>query len=406
MTSSILQELEYVYQRRHKLDFETLRDAPSFVFNTLLSNIVFGELNRQEMQDAYPTWRYGSEGTLDTSFLKHTQDERRGITYEETQGWITMEQPFVSRICGEDINPRFIGQHTPLSLTPDGKIVREIAKNNRSQINALLENVMPFDWLTEYLRLRLDRNSSPSHLDGDVLPLFQRKYPNYYHWMMDEVPKLRAIEHYPDSVTIGLEQDPPSYVVESLDLLDFSNYVQITETPTTADGILAVINRNPEFINISYVEDSYISWLRERVRNNIEPSGLNERIIISREESGARRIVNRDKLVKRLGEMGFRSYKLQERSFEENVRLFTDAEIVVSPHGAGLTDIIFSEDASVVELSTLSSPPPAFYLLAQQAGHDYRHITCRAANEAKYDVQENMIVDVDRVIATVESLLR
>ena len=109
--------------------------------------------------------------------------------------------------------------------------------------------------------------------------------------------------------------------------------------------------------------------------------------------------------MRELRQLGFRSYTLENQSFATNVELFANAEVIVSPHGAGLTDIIFAEDASVIELSTLSNPSPAFYHLSQQLGHSYRHISCPATNEAKYEIQENMTVSPTRVIEAVESAL-
>jgi len=37
-------------------------------------------------------------------------------------------------------------------------------------------------------------------------------------------------------------------------------------------------------------------------------------------------------------------------SFSDQVRLFSQAEIVVAPHGAGLTNILFAENLIVIEL--------------------------------------------------------
>ncbi|EMA57677.1 capsular polysaccharide biosynthesis protein-like protein [Halorubrum kocurii JCM 14978] len=47
---------------------------------------------------------------------------------------------------------------------------------------------------------------------------------------------------------------------------------------------------------------------------------------------------------------GFERYHLEDRSLAENVRLFNSADMVIGPHGAGLTDIIFTEDCTLVEL--------------------------------------------------------
>ena len=405
MDNWVVREAKYVARRRHKLGLDDLVGAPKFALSSFVSNTAFGELERSEMISEYPTWRYGSPGELDPSFLTETQDARRGISIEDVNGTIDLPQPFVSKIGEGESKPLFLGGPTPLSLTPDGRIIREIVKNNRSQINALLEPLLPFDWLPVYWKLRFGSLSLQGHLDADILPLFQRKYPNYYHWLMDELPKLRAIDHYPGEVTIGLEPDLPSYVTESLEYLGFTDYVHIDETPVTADSILAVSNRTPRFVNLSYVDDEYVSWLRERVLDRARDPSRTERIYVSRENSAAREVVNRDALLAELRKLGFESYALEERSFKDNVELFANAEIIVGPHGAGLTDIVFADDTAVVELNTLSAPQPSFYLLAQQLGHEYRHVTCPPVDEAEYNVQRNMRADVGMVLDVVRTIL-
>jgi len=50
-----------------------------------------------------------------------------------------------------------------------------------------------------------------------------------------------------------------------------------------------------------------------------------------------RRIINEHEVIEALATFGFVAYALEEMSFSEQVRLFSQAEMVVAPHGAGLT---------------------------------------------------------------------
>lgn len=404
MTNWLTREAKYVLQRRHKLDAGDLVQAPRFLACSGIANGVFGELDREAMLEEFETWRYGEPGRIDASLLRETEDDRRGVTAEEVGDGIDLGRPFVSRIAGEDSDPAFVGGPTPLTLAPDGRIVREVAKNNRSQINALVEALLPAEWFRIYREARSGQLSATTHLDGDVLPLFGRKYPNYYHWLLDELPKLRALDAYPGDARVAIGAETPPYVTQSLEHLGFGDYVRVGDSTATADGVLAAMNRTPPFVNLSYVSERYVEWLRERATEGRERSG-GERIYISRENSQAREVVNREELLTELRELGFRSYTLETRSFEENVRLFANAEAVVGPHGAGFTDLLFAEDAAVVELNTLSKPQPAFYLLARQSGNRYRHVTCPAVGTAQYDVQRKMRADVEEVVGTVARAL-
>lgn len=48
--------------------------------------------------------------------------------------------------------------------------------------------------------------------------------------------------------------------------------------------------------------------------------------------------------------LGFVAYTLEDMSFSDQVRLLSQAEMVVAAHGAGLTNIIFSQNLIVIEL--------------------------------------------------------
>jgi len=73
--------------------------------------------------------------------------------------------------------------------------------------------------------------------------------------------------------------------------------------------------------------------------------------------------------------LGFESYRLEDLTLDEEINLFSRAEVVVGAHGAGLATTIYSEDATVIELFPYNFTATCYFILANELGlaYDYLH---------------------------------
>ena len=60
-------------------------------------------------------------------------------------------------------------------------------------------------------------------------------------------------------------------------------------------------------------------------------------------------------------------------NIEEQIELFYDAEFVVAPHGAGLSNIMFSRGIKVLELFPTPQVLPHYFYLSKSLGHEYKY---------------------------------
>jgi len=107
-----------------------------------------------------------------------------------------------------------------------------------------------------------------------------------------------------------------------------------------------------------------------------------ENIYISRNKASVRRVINENELMNFLAPLGFKSYCLEDFSFNDQVRIFSKAKIVVGPHGSGLTNIMWlGNGASVIELMPESRLHPDYFQLSRALGLRYTAIICKAAGD-------------------------
>ena len=207
----------------------------------------------------------------------------------------------------------------------------------------------------------------------------------YFHWTTEGLTRLEGVEQYSERTgrrpTLVLGPDPPSFQVESLRLLgyDESDWIEWDGRATTVERfVVPSMRRGTRGSEAGLVAHR---WLRDRLRSavaeRVDSDRFASRVYVSRADADRRRVTNEADVMEVLAEYGFEAYQLGEMSFVENVALFAGADVVVAPHGAGLTNLLYAEDASVVELFRQNNTP-TYFVLARQFGHRHRYVECRA----------------------------
>lgn len=101
------------------------------------------------------------------------------------------------------------------------------------------------------------------------------------------------------------------------------------------------------------------------------PGGRKRRLYLSRADRGARRILNEADLLALLVRYGFEAVNPGSLSIPEQAALFAEAEMVIGPHGAALTNMLFLPQGAVV-LELAARPwGPLFFGLASACGLHY-----------------------------------
>ncbi|NHA01528.1 glycosyltransferase family 61 protein [Nocardioides sp. W3-2-3] len=98
----------------------------------------------------------------------------------------------------------------------------------------------------------------------------------------------------------------------------------------------------PSLPNVeTLVEPGTTTWLRERFPAG-DLSGLPERIYVTRGEvPNTRRVVGEDRLFAALADRGFAKVDPGALSVQQQIDHFAAARVIVSPHGAALTNLSF-----------------------------------------------------------------
>jgi capsular polysaccharide biosynthesis protein len=212
---------------------------------------------------------------------------------------------------------------------------------------------------------------------------------NYTHWFQDFLTRLEGVEYYQattgENPILLVPGDASVWMKDALRAVGYSedNWVEWPGGRVKVDRLIVSSVRR-EAMSEAEVHDrrriyspTGIRWLRDRILANVEPVRTCEhskRVYISRANALKRRVVNEDRVMDLLEEFEFNRYQPEELSFAEQVTLFSNAEAIVAPHGSGLMNQMFADDAVVVELmgkkQTVTSPATEYYY-AELLGHEY-----------------------------------
>lgn len=237
--------------------------------------------------------------------------------------------------------------------------------------------------------------------------------PSYYHWMIEYLPKLRLLELYQKETDkepiVLIESNPRDFVCDTLRLAgyDSSQYEEWDQQNTRVENLIISTHRphifnyqNPTLSNYNpSIKD--LRWLRDRMRSNIPNSDNNlggpNKIYISRQEaSRGRKVINQKQLNSVLEKYEFETYKLENLTFKDQLKIFHNADVIMGPHGAGLLNMIFAEDPTIIELFPESVIKPHFYFLSDMLNFDYISIVTESKGN-------NLIVDTDELDKSLRS---
>ena len=196
---------------------------------------------------------------------------------------------------------------------------------------------------------------------------------NYYHWLFDSLPRIHLLEWlrpYLELYAVPAALDPVRY--ETLDLLGISREQLLLLQPNdkvfcehlAVPSLPGSLGAVPDWA-IRFLQKSFLSAIDDLPRRR-------QQTYLVRGSLPLRPVLNEEAVIDIMRDRGFEIVQTDKLSFLEQVRLFRDSEIIVSPHGAALANLVFCENASVLEFfSPGYFRPDSYYTLATQLSLPY-----------------------------------
>jgi len=299
-----------------------------------------------------------------------------------------------SRLATHDSSREFIARlpggrvfGPGIVLSPDG---RSLARDVSTDFGK------PFDqhWLLSYAKIR-----PPIRVSGETSVVAVTLGAGYCHWLLEELPRLLLVRRENPVVQIIAHSREP-FIREALVAARFTGRVLEAGRYSHFECeqlIIPALVGEPGNPTMRVVE--LLAEFTEPLRTT--SSGLGERLYITRENAGRRRVTNEVELWRDLEAAGFKKVHAESLSWADQINAFARAKVIVAPHGAGLANLAFCQPGTrVLELFNRGYFNPCFARLAEIKGLEHRPVIASGSDEPACDHTSSrcdMVADLDAI---------
>jgi len=249
-------------------------------------------------------------------------------------------------------------------------------------------------------------------IPGVVAVLATAGGENYFHWVAESLPRLEILRQcWPgglDAVDRFVVNRGVRAVIDSLVVAGIDPGRLVFAGPGShlvADTLVVPSLPGPS--------GAVPAWACDVVPGGIIPiehSPGRRRVYISRGAARYRRVRNEAEVARLLGRHGFETLVLEALDFRSQVAAMADVGIVVAPHGAGLTNMLWCPaGAAVVEIFSPNYVNGCYWQIASHLGFDYWYLLGEGPRPPEgvdpHLVEDDITVPIDLLERTVQAIL-
>ena len=217
-------------------------------------------------------------------------------------------------------------------------------------------------------------------LKGDAI--FIPNFTNIFHLLVEYIlPAFCAIIRNPklfqrDIYFVSQAKYPIiEYLAQFLELKGFRAHVIYT---TPIDQIFVdrlILSRaraRDSAFNYAYFEE--IEEVFDFFDSIIKDVNVSERVFIKRSNTPRRNLLNQEEIVTQLHSLNYDNVEFNFDNCLQQIAIFRKSRLIISPHGAALTNISFSNASSIFEIFSVDCRPTCFINMASQHKLNYGYM--------------------------------
>ena len=255
-------------------------------------------------------------------------------------------------------------------------------------------------YLSFYKKLFLNKVKK---IDGDCAIGHNSYFQNYYHWLLEAMPRLFLLKEKASSLKLILNANSPNFIKQYVALFGFKELIYLDENLLAKTGSITF----PTFTSRGLA--MYEPLIRDMVKWIFEKNGIKENpnptktIFITRKSAKYRRLINEAEIIDYLSAKGVEIVTLEDLTIKEQMQLFADSKNVIGTQGAGMANMIYSTHGKMLITIIHEEHPDDAYYNETNINHTLcYYFQCKGVGNFDYKNNDDIVVDMPKFIAVCE----
>jgi len=224
----------------------------------------------------------------------------------------------------------------------------------------------------------------------------------YYHWIVESLIRLAEYKNSLDQLVLLLPERAKNFefIESSLQAFDIS---RIYFYPNDRLLRLSRLSFAANPYKTGVYNPKSLKRLRKELLTYSEKYSSKDfnykKIYVSRAKSRSRKIVNEVDFKQLVMEHNFHVIHFEDFGFWDQVKICSQAEVIISPHGAALTNMLFQEkQCTVIELlSEKVQSYMIFWSLASALELRYYYVVCPQSESTESFDKANLVAPLEEI---------
>lgn len=238
---------------------------------------------------------------------------------------------------------------------------------------------------------------------------------NYFHWLFESLAGIIDYDfEKAEDLKFIISSGAAKYIHESLAFFFNIKHSAIIKKETIFIKAKKLILPSLTFFRLYPLEDyssiydpAIFIRLNNSVKSKINKHHKTRNILISRAKAWQRRLVNEKQVISEFQQLGMPLELVESEglSFKEQIELFASSKIIICAHGAGMSNIVFAQEKSIViELFPGSRlVRDAFFYYQLTKALDFHHLIMKVDS---INSAEDMELHLDQIQLIHDFILR